>query len=56
MTWILLSDKYSCASGIIVSLRGLTLVNSPAVFCDRVLEEHTKVWIKKQLKFYVACE
>jgi len=52
----IITKKYTCDVAVIVALRGWTLGNSSTALRDRILEQHTEEWMKKQLAYYGECQ
>ena len=52
----IITKKYTCDVTVIVALRGWTLDTSSTALLDRILEQHTEEWMKKQLVYYGECQ
>ena len=52
----IITKKYTCDVAVIVALRDGTLGNSLTALQDRILEQHTEEWMKKQLLYYGDCQ
>jgi len=53
----IITKKYTCDMAVIdVAMRGRTLGNSSTALWDRILEQHTEEWMKKQLVYYGECQ